>query len=263
MISACEALADAFESLKDGRTATRMQRVDKLFRSDCLFVFVLAILIFIVRTWHLRETQNPRQFYRRTAVRLGVWSLFIILGILPVLLYLRRKVHEHIYADLIIGTQMCRESDTFSQVCPSVCTEVQETKLPISQFMVTPSDTLVSAYLFFILCMGLFVFIFRGVRDLPRHRRPITAAEMDSILIADPIAESPPDVDESAQHTSNDNGESIASARTCSICLEELETGPVCRLSCTHRFHKICMQRWLEMGPNPTCPLCKAVLLPS
>ncbi|KAG6500006.1 brassinosteroid-responsive RING protein 1-like [Zingiber officinale] len=49
----------------------------------------------------------------------------------------------------------------------------------------------------------------------------------------------------------------------CVVCLCEFEAeAEVRRLkSCRHVFHRVCLDRWLEHGPQ-TCPLCRALLLP-
>lgn len=41
---------------------------------------------------------------------------------------------------------------------------------------------------------------------------------------------------------------------TCCICLNEIEK-TVCSLKCNHKFHKKCVEDWLEK--NPTCPICR------
>jgi len=46
---------------------------------------------------------------------------------------------------------------------------------------------------------------------------------------------------------------------SCSICIGECESGEMIRqLPCTHRFHKDCIDTWLES--NITCPICKKYL---
>jgi len=43
---------------------------------------------------------------------------------------------------------------------------------------------------------------------------------------------------------------------SCSICLTEYESGEVMRkLTCSHKFHKDCVDTWLQS--NITCPICK------
>jgi len=43
---------------------------------------------------------------------------------------------------------------------------------------------------------------------------------------------------------------------SCTVCLTEYENGEVTRkLSCSHRFHKDCVDTWLKN--NITCPICK------
>jgi len=45
-------------------------------------------------------------------------------------------------------------------------------------------------------------------------------------------------------------------AMSCSVCISECETGEMVReLSCGHKFHKDCVDTWLE--ENITCPCCK------
>uniref|UniRef100_A0A7S2UR21 RING-type domain-containing protein n=1 Tax=Attheya septentrionalis TaxID=420275 RepID=A0A7S2UR21_9STRA len=56
----------------------------------------------------------------------------------------------------------------------------------------------------------------------------------------------------------NDDDEKNASndKPVCNICLEEFQTGDEIRkLSCLHRFHKQCIDRWL--GTVASCPICK------
>lgn len=45
---------------------------------------------------------------------------------------------------------------------------------------------------------------------------------------------------------------------TCPICQDELKDEPTIRtLPCNHKFHKDCIQKWIEM--RNLCPLCKQV----
>lgn len=45
-------------------------------------------------------------------------------------------------------------------------------------------------------------------------------------------------------------------AKSCPICIEEFEDGNEVRyLWCMHRFHKDCVDKWLEKHSN--CPMCK------
>ena len=41
----------------------------------------------------------------------------------------------------------------------------------------------------------------------------------------------------------------------CPICFDELDEGAVPTLSCGHRFHQRCLQRWLRSSAS--CPLCR------
>ncbi len=247
----CEALSDAFGRFNDGHLDRELQRVDRDLFSDLMFFVFVAVVLFVLRTGNQREVHNPRQFYWRTAVRLGLWILYLILGFVFPLLYIRRKAHEQIFADLIVGTQKCRESEAFFSSCSFVCTKLQQTKLQISKFVFTPPDTLIFAYLFQMLWMSILSFVFRAMRHLPEGRSPSTIAELESILDAHSGVVHTSDTDARAQRTD------------CSICLEQLAAQPACRLSCSHCFHRICMLRWLQTGRNPTCPLCKAELCPS
>ena len=42
----------------------------------------------------------------------------------------------------------------------------------------------------------------------------------------------------------------------CSICLEPIENEKyTTTLKCNHRYHKLCLNMWLNRKPN--CPLCR------
>ncbi|KAL4653786.1 hypothetical protein ACB092_01G331100 [Castanea dentata] len=45
----------------------------------------------------------------------------------------------------------------------------------------------------------------------------------------------------------------------CSVCLEEFDTGSEVReMTCKHRFHSVCIERWLQV--RGSCPLCRFVV---
>ena len=53
---------------------------------------------------------------------------------------------------------------------------------------------------------------------------------------------------------------------SCCICLENYESGNVLRrLSCCHKFHKGCLNKWalsaLNYSRDPACPVCNAVIV--
>lgn len=54
-------------------------------------------------------------------------------------------------------------------------------------------------------------------------------------------------------------------AGECSICLEEMAAGQtVQRLpACSHRFHVVCIRRWLRRLGDPTCPVCRTIVRPA
>lgn len=54
--------------------------------------------------------------------------------------------------------------------------------------------------------------------------------------------------------------EQLTASTACSICLEEYIAGTsvVCTLPCSHFFHRVCLQRWLN--PGKTCPYCRSTL---
>ncbi|XP_030059938.1 E3 ubiquitin-protein ligase MPSR1 isoform X1 [Microcaecilia unicolor] len=47
----------------------------------------------------------------------------------------------------------------------------------------------------------------------------------------------------------------------CLICHDDLQTSSIRELHCRHRFHKECIEKWLDM--KQTCPTCRSqTLLP-
>eukprot|EP00978_Attheya_sp_CCMP212_P043953 scaffold295671_cov24-Attheya_sp.AAC.1 len=58
-------------------------------------------------------------------------------------------------------------------------------------------------------------------------------------------------------HNDDDDEKNVPNdTPVCNICLEEFQTGEKIRkLSCSHRFHKQCIDRWL--GTVASCPICK------
>ena len=46
-----------------------------------------------------------------------------------------------------------------------------------------------------------------------------------------------------------------SNARSCSICLEDINSNESEFLPCVHEFHKECIAEWIN--ENPICPLCK------
>ncbi|CAL9112339.1 unnamed protein product [Musa textilis] len=49
----------------------------------------------------------------------------------------------------------------------------------------------------------------------------------------------------------------------CAVCLGTLEEGDEVRElgNCCHAFHRLCIDKWVDMG-RATCPLCRTQLLP-
>lgn len=44
----------------------------------------------------------------------------------------------------------------------------------------------------------------------------------------------------------------------CCVCLSMLEEGEETRLlPCLHRFHRVCVDKWLDDGCRKTCPVCR------
>lgn len=67
----------------------------------------------------------------------------------------------------------------------------------------------------------------------------IEFVELEEIVIADPFD----------------------ACETCSICLEELKEGDqLGSLPCGHKhFHKKCMESWITISGNNSCPICRAI----
>lgn len=43
----------------------------------------------------------------------------------------------------------------------------------------------------------------------------------------------------------------------CSICFEPMQNSTHVSLECHHKFHKICLDRWVLHSQNNSCPLCR------
>lgn len=62
------------------------------------------------------------------------------------------------------------------------------------------------------------------------------------------------DLDPPVQETQDEDEQ-----EECVLCISPYEEGDIIRhLPCRHYYHAMCVDTWLEGGPNRTCPLCKA-----
>eukprot|EP00047_Mylnosiga_fluctuans_P018396 m.70489 g.70489 ORF g.70489 m.70489 type:complete len:482 (-) comp7596_c0_seq1:135-1580(-) len=88
--------------------------------------------------------------------------------------------------------------------------------------------------------------ILNNPAPVSRSRSPAAQATIDALPVIN--------VDESIHASCMENGD------MCTICLDGFDVGAECRnLSCSHKYHKACIDPWLlEHG---TCPLCKAVIV--
>ena len=57
--------------------------------------------------------------------------------------------------------------------------------------------------------------------------------------------------------------QTIDITETCSICLEDISKGDkLGSLPCGHKhFHKTCVDRWLKVSGNNSCPLCRNIVV--
>ena len=90
----------------------------------------------------------------------------------------------------------------------------------------------------------------------------------DSVVLT--VPDTVPDGEEGTNgaNSANDNGDGdgvnasedaeSAESDSCSICCEEISTAESETLSCGHRFHKRCIEQWVNN--SDTCPLCRAVI---
>lgn len=55
--------------------------------------------------------------------------------------------------------------------------------------------------------------------------------------------------------TTQFNQEMSETGEECSICTDSLNSGDIKKLSCGHKFHLGCIERWSQ--ENQTCPVCR------
>jgi len=59
--------------------------------------------------------------------------------------------------------------------------------------------------------------------------------------------------------TALDTGDTDGQKEQCIICMEDIKQGATLKLlSCGHKFHSRCIDRWLKMKAR--CPVCNAPL---
>ncbi|KAL7160585.1 hypothetical protein ABFS83_01G106300 [Erythranthe nasuta] len=65
-------------------------------------------------------------------------------------------------------------------------------------------------------------------------------------------------------HPQSESESESAVQKVCTICLECVELNEDIRVlcNCTHLFHRVCLDTWIDQG-QVTCPLCRSMLLPS
>lgn len=49
---------------------------------------------------------------------------------------------------------------------------------------------------------------------------------------------------------------SISDVDECIICFYPLKNNRIAVMECGHKFHYICIRRWLRLGKEKRCPVC-------
>ena len=59
-------------------------------------------------------------------------------------------------------------------------------------------------------------------------------------------------------HKINNDDELINDSLKCSICLDKYKVGEYKRkLTCGHKFHKKCIDKWFKYSNDFRCPICR------
>ncbi|XP_037372322.1 RING finger protein 32 isoform X2 [Talpa occidentalis] len=85
------------------------------------------------------------------------------------------------------------------------------------------------------------------------RRPPLTLAQRLGLLDAPPSPLSAAEWDEAKQRSAR-RGDSL---QPCPVCREDFELRPQVLLSCSHVFHRACLQAVERFTGKKTCPLCR------
>ncbi|XP_028776640.1 E3 ubiquitin-protein ligase ZNRF4 [Neltuma alba] len=79
-------------------------------------------------------------------------------------------------------------------------------------------------------------------------------------LVFDFIGLVPYKINHQKQAIASDSAEAprLIEVDWCCVCLSRLKEKDETKvLPCFHRFHKLCVDKWLNKGHHKTCPLCR------
>lgn len=89
--------------------------------------------------------------------------------------------------------------------------------------------------------------------------RGLTREQINQLPVSD-YARKPAKIKKPKSKGKNEQTEESSSHNCCSICIGDYEVGEkITTLPCIHRFHKECIEKWLEVKSE--CPVCKYDLL--
>lgn len=253
----CDELRREFKSMPSDKFMRKhRERLDLAVGGALAAVFgVLVLLVYGRERWC--ATRCARLSTRTLLLA------FVIVVALPALV-LRSRLRDAPLKDLTVAAKNCEEP--CCKVCNGLCTDARKA---------IESGESIAARIFAVAPFILVLFIGAGglraifatrasSRGVARSRSSTPNGHNAIAVLA--VTVPPRPVFHSHTRTfvlrNVRRDDNTSDEAPCAICLIEMweEGKHVAQLPCSHRFHSSCVLDWLRKAPQPSCPLCKAVV---